>query len=41
MPLQKAADLKHCSHDKWETVQDAATQMKLDVLSAVHFVAET
>jgi hypothetical protein len=39
MPLQKAADFKDSSYDRWETAQDAA-QMKLDVLSVVHLTAE-
>jgi hypothetical protein len=39
MPLQKAADFEDCSHDKWET-EVRCCQMKLDVLSAMHFIAE-
>jgi hypothetical protein len=35
VPVQKAVDLENCSHDRWGT----ATQMKWDVLSAVHFIA--
>jgi hypothetical protein len=36
IPLQKAVDLEGYSHGRWGT----DTQMKLDVLSAVHFIAE-
>jgi hypothetical protein len=42
MPLQKAADFKDCSYDMvvGGLLQDAA-QMKLDVLSAMHIIAES
>jgi hypothetical protein len=39
MPLQKAADFEDCRHDRWGLLQDAA-QMKLDMLSGVHLLAE-
>jgi hypothetical protein len=39
MPLQKAADFEDCRHGRWGLFQNAA-QMKLDVLSPVHLIAE-
>jgi hypothetical protein len=36
VPLQKAVDLEGCSLYSWRT----AIQMELDVLSAMHFIAE-
>jgi hypothetical protein len=36
VPLQKAVDLEGCSHYRW----GSAIQMKLDVFSAVQFIAE-
>jgi hypothetical protein len=39
MPLQTAANFEDYSHDKWET-EVRCCQMKLDVLSAIHFIAE-
>jgi hypothetical protein len=39
MPLQKAANFKDCSHNRWGLPQDTA-DMKLGVLSAMHLIAE-
>jgi hypothetical protein len=40
VPLQKAVNLEDCSHDRWGLPHDA-THTKLEVLSAVHFIAKT
>jgi hypothetical protein len=37
--LQKAVNSEHCTRHRWKLHQDG-TQMKFDVSSAMHFVAE-